>query len=48
MFKIGIIISTRLGRTGEQIANWHYKMAKKIDAGFELIDIADYNLPLLD
>ena len=50
MTKIGIIIgSTRPGRNGEQVAKWYYEIAKKRnDAEFELVDIADYNLPLLD
>ena len=50
MLKIGIIIgSTRPGRNGEQVAKWYYELAnKRTDAEFELIDIADYNLPLLD
>lgn len=50
MTKIGIIIgSTRPGRNGEAVANWVYEISKKrTDAEFELVDIADYNLPLLD
>ena len=50
MTKIGIIIgSTRPGRNGLAIANWVYDLSKKRkDAEFQLIDIADYNLPLLD
>jgi len=50
MVKIGIIIgSTRPGRIGESVAKWVYDIAaKRNDAAFELIDIADYNLPLLD
>lgn len=50
MTKIGIIIgSTRPGRIGEQVARWYYEIAKtRTDAEFEVIDIADYNLPLLD
>ena len=50
MLKIGIIIgSTRPGRNAEQVAKWYYEVAKeRTDAEFELIDIADYNLPLLD
>ncbi|MEN1937449.1 NAD(P)H-dependent oxidoreductase [Paenibacillus sp. 102] len=50
MTKIGIIIgSTRPGRNGEAVAKWVYEMAKKrSDAEFELVDIADYNLPMLD
>jgi NAD(P)H-dependent FMN reductase len=50
MLKIGIIIgSTRPGRLGEPIANWVYQIAKKrTDAEFELVDIKEFNLPLLD
>lgn len=50
MTKIAIIIgSTRPGRNGEAVANWVYEISKKrTDAEFELVDIADYNLPLLD
>jgi len=50
MLKIGIILgSTRPGRNGEAVAKWVYEIAKKrTDAEFELVDIKDYNLPLLD
>ena len=50
MVKIGIIIgSTRPGRVAEQVARWVYEHAtKRTDAQFELVDIADYNLPLYD
>ncbi len=50
MAKIAIIIgSTRPGRNGETVAKWVYEQAKKrSDAEFEIVDIADYNLPLLD
>jgi len=50
MTKIGIIIgSTRPGRNGEAVARWVYEQSKKRnDATFELIDLADYQLPLLD
>lgn len=50
MVKIGIIIgSTRPGRNGEAVARWVYENAsKRTDAEFELVDIADFNLPLLD
>lgn len=50
MIKIGIIIgSTRPGRVGESVAKWvHGQAIKRTDAQFELIDIKDYNLPLLD
>lgn len=50
MVSIGIIIgSTRPGRNGEAVAGWVYENAqKRSDAQFELVDIADLNLPLLD
>jgi len=50
MLKIAIILgSTRPGRNGEAVARWVYDLAKKRgDAQFELVDIAEYNLPLLD
>jgi NAD(P)H-dependent FMN reductase len=50
MLKIGIILgSTRPGRLGEQVAKWVYEYAlQRKDAEYELIDIKDYNLPLLD
>ena len=49
-FRIAVIIgSTRPGRNGEAVANWIYKIAqKRSDAEFELVDIRDFNLPLLD
>jgi len=50
MIKIGIIIgSTRPGRKGEAVANWVYEIAqRRSDAEFEVVDIKDFNLPLLD
>jgi NAD(P)H-dependent FMN reductase len=50
MVKIAVIIgSTRPGRNGEQVARWVLENAqKRSDAQFELVDIKDYNLPLLD
>jgi NAD(P)H-dependent FMN reductase len=50
MIKIAVIIgSTRPGRVGESVARWVYDIAKsRRDAEFELVDIADFNLPLLD
>jgi NAD(P)H-dependent FMN reductase len=50
MPKIAIILgSTRPGRNGEAVANWAYDIAKqRDDAEYELVDIADYNLPHLD
>ena len=50
MLKIAIILgSTRPGRIGESVAKWAFEVAsKRTDAEFELVDIAEYNLPLLD
>jgi NAD(P)H-dependent FMN reductase len=50
MLKIAIILgSTRPGRNGEAVARWVNEIAqKRSDAEFELVDIADFNLPLLD
>jgi NAD(P)H-dependent FMN reductase len=50
MLKIAIIIgSTRPGRNGEAVAKWVHEIAqKRSDAEFELVDIKDFNLPLLD
>lgn len=50
MIKIGIIIgSVRPGRVGEVVANWVYDIAKRrSDATFELIDLADFHLPIMD
>ncbi len=48
--KVAIILgSTRPGRNGEAVSHWIYEIAKKRrDADFELVDIKDFNLPLLD
>jgi len=50
MLRIAIIIgSTRPGRNGEAVGKWAYDIARKRDdAEFELVDIADFNLPLFD
>ena len=50
MIKIAIIIgSTRPGRKAEAVARWVHGIAKnRSDAEFELVDIQDFNLPLLD
>lgn len=54
MIKIAIIIgSTRPGRVGEDVAKWVYQIAHqhnaaKSNAKFELVDIIDFNLPILD
>jgi NAD(P)H-dependent FMN reductase len=48
--RLAIIIgSTRPGRNGEAVAKWVYEIAQqRNDAEFELVDIKDFNLPLLD
>jgi NAD(P)H-dependent FMN reductase len=50
MTRIAIILgSTRPGRNGEAVAKWvHAHAAKRTDAEFELVDVADQHLPLLD
>ena len=50
MLRIGIILgSSRPGRNGEAVAKWvHQSATRRSDATFELIDIRDFNLPLLD
>jgi NAD(P)H-dependent FMN reductase len=50
MIKVAIVIgSTRPGRKAETVARWVHAIAKKrSDAEFELVDIKDFNLPLLD
>lgn len=48
--KIGIIIgSTRPGRSGADVAKWYLDQVNTMEGvEFTLIDLADYNLPLLD
>jgi NAD(P)H-dependent FMN reductase len=50
MLKIAIIIgSTRPGRKAEAVAGWvHGIAARRGDAHYELVDIARFELPLLD
>ena len=50
MTKIAIITgSTRPGRVNRSVAEWVHELAsQRTDAEFELVDIADYNLPVLD
>jgi len=50
MLKIGIIVgSTRPGRKAAAVAEWVYEILKtRKDAGFEIVDIDEYKLPLLD
>jgi NAD(P)H-dependent FMN reductase len=48
--RIGIIIgSTRPGRKAEAVAQWVHELAsKRGDAAYELLDVADFKLPVLD
>jgi NAD(P)H-dependent FMN reductase len=50
MLKIAIILgSTRPNRIGEGVARWVYDIAaRRTDAQYDLIDLKDQNLPLLD
>src|SRR5688500_12611996 len=50
MIKVAIILgSTRPGRKAEAVARWVYEIAKqRSDAEFELVDLLDFDLPLLD
>jgi NAD(P)H-dependent FMN reductase len=50
MLKVAIITgSTRPGRKSETVARWvHGIAAQRSDAAFEVVDIADFDLPLLD
>jgi len=51
MTKIGIILgSTRPGRRGQAVAEWVAAVAAKQDgdATYELVDLADFDLPVLD
>ena len=50
MYKIAVVTgSTRPGRNNIAVANWVLENAqKRDDAQFELVDIADFNLPVLD
>lgn len=50
MLKLAIIIgSTRPGRVGDAVARWVYELARKRgDAEYELVDIKDFDLPMLD
>lgn len=48
--KIAVIVgSTRPGRNGEQVARWVLEHARqRSDATYELVDLAEVDLPLLD
>ena len=50
MLNVAIITgSTRPGRKSEAVARWVYDIAsKRSDASFEVVDIAAFDLPLLD
>lgn len=50
MIQVAVIIgSTRPGRVGAAVGKWAYEVAQRRgDARFELVDVADFNLPLLD
>jgi NAD(P)H-dependent FMN reductase len=50
MLKVGIITgSTRPNRKSPDVARWVLEIAQaRKDAGYEIVDIKDYELPLLD
>ena len=50
MTNIAVILgSTRPNRVGAAVAEWVYEQARqRDDATFELVDLADFDLPLLD
>ena len=50
MLKVAIIVGRRApGRKADTVARWvHDIAARRGDASFEIVDIADFNLPLLD
>lgn len=50
MIKLAIVVgSTRPGRKADAVARWVLEIARKrSDAEFELVDIAEFKLPLLD
>lgn len=49
MLKIAIIVgSVRPNRKGKEVGEWVYDKVDKSKAEFELVDLVDYHLPLLD
>jgi NAD(P)H-dependent FMN reductase len=49
MTKIAIILgSTRPNRNGEQVADWVAKQASSRNASYDLVDLRDHPLPILD
>lgn len=50
MIKLAVIIgSTRSGRNAQAVAEWVHEIARqRNDVDVELVDLLDFNLPLLD
>jgi NAD(P)H-dependent FMN reductase len=50
MYRIAIIVgSTRPGRNGSAVAEWVCELARqRTDAKYEMVDLIDFGLPLLD
>jgi len=50
MVKVGVVLgSTRPGRLGASVASWVMELAAmRSDAEFELVDVDEYKLPVLD
>jgi NAD(P)H-dependent FMN reductase len=50
VLKVGIVVgSTRPGRKAAAVAKWAHDILKtRKEAEFEMVDIEDYKLPLLD
>ncbi|MCY1042287.1 NAD(P)H-dependent oxidoreductase [Corallococcus sp. bb12-1] len=50
MIKVAIVVgSTRPGRKADTVASWVHGIAKQRgDAEYDIVDIQDFNLPLLD
>ncbi|WP_404362575.1 NADPH-dependent FMN reductase [Corallococcus coralloides] len=50
MIKVAIVVgSTRPGRKADKVAAWVHDLAKKRgDAAYDIVDIQDFHLPLLD
>lgn len=50
MIKVGIVLgSTRPQRKSPEVGKWVHELAsKRTDASFEIVDLVDFDLPLLD
>jgi NAD(P)H-dependent FMN reductase len=50
MLRVAIVtVSTHLGRSNQAVARWVYENAnRRVDAEYDLVDIAHYNLPLFN